>query len=263
MPTREVAAQFDQISLVYDETRDPLDLPTIDGLAARLKSAGVSSILEVGVGTGRIAKPLSDRDLEITGVDASKGMLAKARDKGLPRLLRGSGYHLPFRDRSFDATLFVHVLHVLDDPMTAVREAARVSRVGTFALIHPHTDDDPARAARRENEPRRMVAEILREQGYPIPPRSSPWSKEREFLARHPPDSLLVLSEKDVTESLRSRVDRLEKGGHRNLLAIPPAALRQAIEIARERVGDGTTTYHRVEALARWGPPGPAAGATA
>jgi ubiquinone/menaquinone biosynthesis C-methylase UbiE len=253
MPTREVAAQFDQISLVYDETRDPLDAATIDGLTAALRSAGVSSVLEVGVGTGRIAKPLLDRGMAVTGLDASKGMLAKARAKGLPRLLRGSGYHLPFADDSFDAALFVHVLHVLDDPAAAVREATRVSRRGAFALVHPR-GEEAAVSNRTEDEPRHLVREILAEQGYPMAPRASPWAKERDFLARLPPDSLEVVSESDVTESLRSRIDRLSKRGHRNLLTIPPEALQHAIEVARERVGDRTVSYHRVEALATWGP---------
>ena len=251
MPTREVAAQFDQISLVYDETRDPLDAPTVDGLANTLHRAGASSILEVGVGTGRIAKPLVDRGMVVTGVDASKGMLAKAREKGLLRLIRGSADRLPFRDDAFDAALFVHVLHVLDDPVTAVREAARVSRVGAYALVHP-LGEEGAVATRREDEPRRLVREILAEQGFPTAPRASPWTKERDFLARLPPDSIRVVSEREVTEALKTRIDRLAKRGHRNLLTIPPEALRHAIEVARERVGDREVTYHLVEALATW-----------
>lgn len=253
MPTREVAEQFDQISLVYDETRDPLDSVTVDGLAAALRTAGASSVLEVGVGTGRVAKPLQDRGIAMTGLDASRGMLGKAREKGLPRLVRGSGYRLPFRDDAFDASLFVHVLHVLEDPVTALREATRVGRVGAFALVHPR-GEEAAVGARREDEPRRLIREILAEQGFSMAPRASPWMKERDLLARLPPDSLKVVRESDVTESLRARVDRLAKRGHRNLLTIPPEAMARAIEVARERVGDRTVTYHRVEALASWAP---------
>jgi SAM-dependent methyltransferase len=251
MPTLKVAAEFDQISLVYDETRDPLDSGTVDHLAAALRGAGVESILEVGTGTGRVAKPLWDRGIAVTGLDASRGMLSKARAKGLPRLIRGTGYHLPFRDHAFDGTLFVHVLHVLDDPERAIREASRVSRVGSFALVHPR-GSGPADSARREDEPRHLVRSILEEQGYPMPPRSNPWTKERDLLARFPPDSLTVVSEREVTEPLRARIDRLAKRGHRNLLTVPPDVLARAIQTARERVGDRSITYHRVEALASW-----------
>jgi ubiquinone/menaquinone biosynthesis C-methylase UbiE len=251
MPTREVAAQFDQISLVYDETRDPLDPPTVDGLVKALRLRGAASVLEVGVGTGRVAKPLIDHGISVVGIDASRGMLARARAKGLPDLVRGSGYRLPFSEGTFDATLFVHVLHVLDDPSSAVREATRVSRVGAFALVHPRGTDG-AGGAHRQDEPRHLVREILAEQGFPVSARSSPWTKERDFMTLHPPDATEIVSEKDVTESLRSRIDRLAKRGQRNLLDIPPEALSKAIELARERVGDRTVTYHRVESLASW-----------
>ncbi len=253
MPTRDVAAEFDQISVVYDETRDPLDPATVDGVAEALRHAGASSVLEVGVGTGRVARPLTDRRIDVTGVDASRGMLAKARAKGLVRLVRGSGYRLPFGESAFDATLFVHVLHVLEDPERALREASRVSRVGTFALVHPRANDG-REEDRREDGPRQLVRKILREQGYPIPPRASPRAKERDLLARLPPDALTVLSERDVTESVRDRIDHLAKRGHRNLLAVPPEALQKAVALAREQVGDRTVTYHRVEALATWNP---------
>jgi len=253
MPTRDVAAEFDQISLVYDETREPLDPHTIDGLSRALRRAGTSSLLEVGVGTGRVAGPLTERGFDVTGLDASIGMLSKARAKGLPKLVRGSGYRLPFGDTTFDATLFVHVLHVLDAPESAVREAARVSRVGACALVHPRSNDGKDEVT-PEDGPREILREILREQGFPTPPRANPRTKERELLGRLPPDSLEVLGECDVTESLRDRLDRLAKRGQRSLLTIPPEALRRAVEVARERVGDRTVTYRRVEALALWRP---------
>jgi ubiquinone/menaquinone biosynthesis C-methylase UbiE len=252
MPTREVAAQFDQISPVYDLTRDPLDGPTVDALADALRSAGARRVLEVGVGTGRVARPLLERGIELTGVDPSRGMLAKAHAKGLPRLVRGSGYRLPFRDAAFDAALFVHVLHVLEDPGAAIVEARRVGRTGALALVHPPVDaETPERA--RNDEPRHLIREILAEQGYPVPPsRTAPWVKERDFLTRFPPDELRVVSEKDITESLRARIDRLALRGQRHLLAVPPEVMRRAVDTARERVGERTVTYHRIEALATW-----------
>jgi ubiquinone/menaquinone biosynthesis C-methylase UbiE len=259
--TREVAAEFDQISGVYDATRDPLDPPTVNGLADALRTRGVRQVLEVGVGTGRVAEPLAQRGFAITGVEPSLGMLSKARAKGISRVVRGSGYHLPFSDRAFDATLFVHVLHVLDDPAAAIREGTRVARSGAFALVHPRSHD-PSRE--RDEFPRHMLRDLLAEQGYPLPPRSTPWEKERDLLARLPPDHVEVVSEADVTESLRRHLDRLAIRGQRYLRSVPPEVVQRAIATAKERVGDRTVTYHRVEALATWGgPPGPAETAAA
>ena len=251
MPTKEVAAQFDQISPVYDETRDPLDPATMEGLVGAFRSAGVATVLEVGVGTGRIARPLLDEGLRLTGIDASWGMLGQSRRKGIERLVRGSAYHLPFEDRAFDAVLFVHVLHLLEDAPAALREAARASRVAAFALVHPRSRRAPDDGG-REDTPRRILRDVLVQQGFEMPARSGPAGQERALLERAPPDRLDVLSDREVTVPLQSAVDRLAKRGHRYLLHVPPEALARAIEITRERVGDRTVTYRTVEALARW-----------
>jgi ubiquinone/menaquinone biosynthesis C-methylase UbiE len=86
------------------------------------------SILDVGTGTGRFAKPLSDRGLPIVGVDISTSMMDKARKKGLRDLVRGDAHNLPFRDQSFDAAVFVLVLHLVQDWVTVVHEIGRVCR---------------------------------------------------------------------------------------------------------------------------------------
>jgi SAM-dependent methyltransferase len=51
---------------------------TIDALA---DLAGGGRVLELAIGTGRIALGLADRGLEVHGIDASDAMLARLRDK--------------------------------------------------------------------------------------------------------------------------------------------------------------------------------------
>lgn len=250
MSTSEVARDFDAISSAYDSTRDPLDAATIDGLADRLRSLSVHRLLEVGVGTGRVAVPLRAKGFEITGVDASLGMLSRARGKGLERLVRGNAYRLPFGDAAFDATLFVHVLHVLEEPERALAEAARVGHRGPFAVVHP-ADGGPRQTPTADSA-RRMLFEELRREGLTVPDRGSPMRRERELLARHPPQELTVLSERDVTESLSRRLDVLATRAHRWSLRIPPSALERALAAVRQRVGTAQVTYHRTEALAIW-----------
>src|SRR5436309_5839003 len=77
-------ADFDHVSHIYDATRkapDDVMSPTLATMEKVL--GGYDSILDVGTGTGRFAKPLSDRGLPIVGVDISTSMMAKAREKGL------------------------------------------------------------------------------------------------------------------------------------------------------------------------------------
>ncbi len=250
---REVAAQFDAISTVYDRTREPLAPEAIDALARAFARAGVHSLLEIGVGTGRIARPLGDRGLAITGLDISRGMLREARSKGLRDLLRGRGERLPFRDRSFDAVLMVHVLHLLDDPGEVLGEGERVGRVGAFALVHARPAAPVGAAGAGPESVRHVLREVLEEMGYPNTfGTSGPWTREPRILEQHPPRRLETITDEEVTESLGSSLDRLALRGHRGLLDVPREVLGSAIAVARERVGDRTNTYRRVERLAFW-----------
>jgi SAM-dependent methyltransferase len=249
----EVVGAFDQISSVYDETRHPLDPATLDSIAEHLRGANVTNVLEVGVGTGRIAVPLRDRGFEITGVDASRKMLAVARSKHLPRLIRGDAFRLPFADGTFDSAIFVHVLHLLDDSPTALGEAVRVSRRGARALVHPPRDRHDEANGRRGLETDRIVFRYLAEEGYPLPePMGGPRRRERKILSQFPPDELVVVSDREITEPLARRLEMIEKRASRSTLSVPPDVLQRAAAAARAEIGDRTITYRRVEALATW-----------
>jgi SAM-dependent methyltransferase len=260
MPKTRVPNAFDQIAPSYDATREPIDPATLAEVGRLFHAAGVRSLLEVGVGTGRVAVPLAAAGFTVLGLDASSAMLAQARAKGLERLVRGSAYRLPFPDHAADATLLVHVLHLLEDPRTALEEATRVGRYGAFALVHPRPPGK-ARVDRRGNAPRRAVYRILAERGYPVPAtaRGGPPVRERRLLRRFPPESLTVVSDRMVTEPVNRRLEMLAQGASRHTLHIPRDVLRQAVAEARAEVGDQTLTYRRVEALAHWSAEGLAA----
>ena len=71
-----VAARYDESS---GEMFDPAIVgATVDFLAAL---AGDGAALELGVGTGRIALPLSERGVRVHGIDLSEAMLARLREK--------------------------------------------------------------------------------------------------------------------------------------------------------------------------------------
>lgn len=257
MAADQVTRDFDTLSSVYDATREPLDPSTIQGLQAYLAEHHWSRVLEVGVGTGRVAVPLVDRGVKVVGVDASRGMLGRAAAKGLPYLVRGDAYCLPFPDSAFDAVLFVHVLHILDRPSLGLREGARVGRNGVLAILNLPAKKEQGADPPPEEEPRRIVREVLTEAGYPDLLRAGPRAKEQKILRTYPPTELRVLSDREVTEPLSKRLDLIEKRAYRHVLRLPPDVLARAVASARERVGTRTVTYRRTEAVAWWkGPPG-------
>jgi SAM-dependent methyltransferase len=253
MPGKGVPAAFDEISAVYDATREPLEESTLDRVAHDLRARAIGSLVEVGVGTGRVAVPLIQRGLQVTGLDASAGMLARARGKRIERLVRGTAYALPFADRAFDAALFVHVLHLLDDPATALREACRVARQGALAIVRPLAAGRPGGFEGSPADPRQIVYDLLAKQGYAVPARErGPRVREARLLRSLPPDRLEVVADREVTEPLARRLDMLARRGSRHVLHIPVDVLKRATDEARTRVGDRTITYRRVEALATW-----------
>jgi len=259
VPELDVVEAFDEISPVYDATRSPLDAATMDAIVERLGARGIGSLLEVGVGTGRIAAPLVARGFEVVGVDASTGMLAQARAKGVARLVRGNAYRLPFRDGAVDTTLFVHVLHLLDDPAAAMREAVRVGRSGVTALVRPPREPagtDPTAAS--EDDPRRLVADYLAAHGHPVASGGGgPGRREGRILRAFPPDHLDVVCDRPVTEPLARRLDMIAGRASRQFLRVPPEVLAAAVAEARATIGDRTHTYRKLEALATWTRPPP------
>ena len=251
MTTAQARQDFDIISAVYDETRPPLDPETVDRLSQFLREHGWESVLEVGVGTGRIAQSLLARGVRVVGVDPSRGMLVRAVAKGIPSLALGTAYHLPFRDRAFDVSLFVHVLHVLDDPGSALAEAERVSRGGVLAIMDRGPEEvDPGRP--REPTPRELVRQALTEAGYPDILRAGPRRKEEAILGEHPPREIRLLSDREVAEPLSKQLDTIAKRAYRHVLRVPPEVLERAVAAAREKVGDRTVTFHRREAVVFW-----------
>jgi ubiquinone/menaquinone biosynthesis C-methylase UbiE len=102
-------------------------------------------LLDAGTGTGRMLELLASHTGRGLGIDVSPEMLAIARDRLVKagashcQVRRGDVYRLPFADGTaiagFDAVIFHQVLHYLDDPQAALREAIRVTRPGGRILI--------------------------------------------------------------------------------------------------------------------------------
>lgn len=121
--------------------------------AAMIEAVGdrpVRNLLDLGVGAGRMLElfaPLAERAI---GVDLSTAMLAVARGRmeetGLRnvQLRQGDIYALPIERNSIDLAVMHQVLHYLDDPARALREAARVLAPGGRLLVvdfAPHQEE--------------------------------------------------------------------------------------------------------------------------
>ncbi len=86
--------------------------------------------LEIGIGSGKFAKPLGIK----TGIEPSSKMRELAQERGL-KVFDGVGESLDFEDGSFDFVLMVTTICFLDDVKKAFKEVKRVlKKNGRFII---------------------------------------------------------------------------------------------------------------------------------
>jgi ArsR family transcriptional regulator len=128
---RANASQWDEIRSLYVPEQD-----VESALSKIFDSLEINEFLDIGTGTGRMLELFGRRVVKGTGVDLSREMLAVARAKldaaglGNCQVRHADMYTLPIPSHSIDAVTVHQVLRYVDDPQSAIREAARVLRPG-------------------------------------------------------------------------------------------------------------------------------------
>lgn len=98
------------------------------------------SIVELGSGTGVITELLCDLGHQVTAVDLSHGMQAKAREKLAPCgdravLIIGDAENTMLPDRSFDVAICRHLVWTLPEPARALTDWHRILRPGGRLIL--------------------------------------------------------------------------------------------------------------------------------
>ena len=155
---------FDRVAEVYDETRGlppEAEAAIGAGIARELRDvAAAPRLLEVGIGTGRIAVPLAAEGVRITGIDISPKMLARLREKrGDIDVMLAEASRPPLRARSFDAALFVHILHLVPDAEATLRATMALLRPGA-AVIYGRDEGTQAKRAEADRIIREAAADV-------------------------------------------------------------------------------------------------------
>jgi SAM-dependent methyltransferase len=143
---------YDQVARMYD----PWSRSVVEDVAFYVEEAvrAGGAVLELGVGTGRIALPVAAAGVAVTGVDTSEGMLEVARERaelaGLSELvdLRHGDMRDPPVDGEFAlvAIPFRSLLHMETDAdrraaLRAVRERLAPDGRFVFDVFTPAADD--------------------------------------------------------------------------------------------------------------------------
>lgn len=151
-----VSRSYKRWAPIYDFSFGKVSESPRKRTAAHVNARG-GQVLEVGVGTG-LSLPLYDPHLDVTGIDFSHDMLAKAQEKvdtlgltAVKRLRQMDARALDFPDESFDTVVAMFLVSVVPEPEKVVSEMARVCRIGGEVVIVNHfaTDKGPLAAVEK------------------------------------------------------------------------------------------------------------------
>lgn len=143
-----IAPEYDRMGAILSFGQDPRWRRF---LVSRVNAIPGAWVLDVGTGTGLVARELAAKNLRVVGLDQSPAMIRRGavavREAGLEervRLVLGQGQALPFADETFDSVTFTYLLRYVDDPGATLAELARVVRPGgAMAALEFHEPRDP------------------------------------------------------------------------------------------------------------------------
>jgi len=127
---------------IYDKVFERFFEPRINRAIKLLAPGKGGRLLDVGVGTG-LSLPLYPSETCVVAIDLAGSMLLEARKKCdlhsiKTRLAQMDAQCLGFPDNSFDFALVSFVVSVVPDPVTLMREVARVVRPGGKIAVLNH-----------------------------------------------------------------------------------------------------------------------------
>lgn len=123
--------------------------PLYETVMEALDVGGGSRLLDAGCGTGLALRMAADRGAEVTGIDILEEALEVAgRRAPGARLMVADLERLPFPDSSFDLVTGFNSFQFARDPVSALREAGRVTNAGGQVAVAVWSEPGRSDAAR-------------------------------------------------------------------------------------------------------------------
>lgn len=143
LETSVVETAYARWAPIYDALCGPVMVQGRRAAAAEARRLG-GRILEVGVGTG-LSFDDYDGSTEVTGIDLSAPMLAKARARmasgrypWVQAVEQMDAHCMTFADASFDCVVAQFVITLVEDPERVLSECRRVVRPGGRIILVNH-----------------------------------------------------------------------------------------------------------------------------
>ena len=139
---------WDRVAGVYDLFVNVINRKTHQKLKEIVSDliGSEDAVLECACGTGLLSAVIAPKCRQLTATDFSEKMLEKAEKNC--RCFSNITYTqaditaLSFADNSFDKVVAANVIHLLDNPLTALGELNRVCKDGGMLIIPTYMNKD-------------------------------------------------------------------------------------------------------------------------
>ena len=139
---------WDRVAGVYDLFVNVINRKTHQRLKEIVSDliGSEDAVLECACGTGLLSAVIAPKCRQLTATDFSEKMLEKA-EKNCRRFsnityTQADITALSFADNSFDKVVAANVIHLLDNPLTALGELNRVCKDGGMLIIPTYMNKD-------------------------------------------------------------------------------------------------------------------------
>lgn len=140
--TEKIRRRYDRASRMYDILEQPMEGMSMKKWRLEATKVLKGKVLEIGVGTGKNIPYYAD-DIEITAIDFSEKMLAKAREKAKKlnkqvELIQMDAQNMDFADNTFDMVFTTCVFCSVPDPVKGLKEIRRVCKPNGKIIMIEH-----------------------------------------------------------------------------------------------------------------------------
>jgi SAM-dependent methyltransferase len=170
---------YDSVAATYEALVVPRFMPLARDLVAALAPSPHEIILDVGTGTGLIARTITGTEplARVVGVDPSRAMLTVARAAGDVTATAAMAPGLPYRDGAFDAVVANLVISHFPDRHRGLTDLVRVLRADGRLACSAWAAPAPAAPDNQRPAAERIVDQMRADHGIDATPpvQAVPW----------------------------------------------------------------------------------------
>lgn len=134
-----VMNHYDVVARAYDLQYGQEQRAKIEFILRNLDLEYTGLVLDVGCGTGLLFDYLLEKAKILVGVDISRNILRKVREKFKGKdnifLIQADADYLPFPEETFDLTFAITLLQNVPSPAETMKEMRRVTKTGASIIV--------------------------------------------------------------------------------------------------------------------------------